>query len=189
MKKSLFFVFAFLFLTGCISPEERAAATYRMEQTLKNQCTQKLGFQVGTSNYMQCQMFYEEMMEVWGISLNYASFYKSDKLARNIETQNATCLRYWGSESIEKTALWECVRKIGQEQIDEVARQKELKEKEEILTRSIASGQIQANEEARLQERIEAERDRVAKETGKPHKKVECKTYHKSNGYIQVKCK
>ena len=51
------------------------------------------------------------------------------------------------------------------------------------------SGKKDADAERRLQERIDAERDRVAQETGKRPSKVKCKTYEKSNGYIQVKCK
>jgi hypothetical protein len=187
--KKYFLMFLLFALSGCISPEERAAATYRMEQVLSSQCSQKLGFKSGTQSYMKCQMFYESMMNVWGISFDYASFYTSDRLANRISEQNKKCARYWGEGSIDKSALWDCIQDIGQKEIDEAAHQKELKEKEEMLTRSIAAGQTQANEEARLQERIDAERERVAKETGKNPKKIQCKTYHKSNGYIQVKCK
>ena len=187
MKK--YFLFFVFLLSACVSPEEQAAAKYRMEQTLKVQCSQTLGFHLGTPQYMQCQMFYEDMLDVWNISFGYPSFSTSDRLERSIQEQNAKCLRYWGSENIDKKSLWTCVHQLGQEAIAEKAHQKELKEQEQMLTRSIASGQTQANEEARLQERIDAERERVAKETGKPPKKVKCKTYYKSNGYIQVKCK
>lgn len=188
MKKLLFILSVFSLL-GCVSPEERAAAKYRIEQTLKTQCSQTLGFAAGTSQYMQCQMFYEDMFDIWNVSLSYPSFYDSNRLARSIQEQNATCIRYWGNTNIDKKALWSCVYQLGQEAIEEKAHQKELEEQEEMLTRSIAAGQTQANENARLQERIDAERERVAKETGKPPKKVKCKTYRKSNGYIQVKCK
>ena len=188
MKKYISLIVLF-FLVGCVSPEEQAAAKYRMEQALKTQCSQTLGFSVGTSQYMECQMFYEDMLDTWNVSFSYPSFYTSDRLARLIQEQNSKCLRYWGTQNIDKKALWSCVYQLGLEAIEEKAHQKELEEKEKMLTRSIAAGQTQANEEARLQERIDAERDRVAKETGKPPKKVKCKTYHKSNGYIQVKCK
>ena len=73
--------------------------------------------------------------------------------------------------------------------IEEYKRQKELKEQEDMLTRSISAGQKQANENTQLQERIDAERMRVAKETGKNPKKIECTTRTYSNGYIKVKCK
>ena len=67
--------------------------------------------------------------------------------------------------------------------------QKELQEREDVLTRSIANGQKDADAERRLQDRIDAEREWVAKEKKKKPSKVKCKTYEKSNGYIQVKCK
>ena len=72
---------------------------------------------------------------------------------------------------------------------DGTKHEKELKEQEEMLTRSIAAGQKEANDDARLQARIDAERERVARETGKNPKKIYCTTSTKSNGYIKVKCK
>ena len=78
---------------------------------------------------------------------------------------------------------------LGEKKIEKLKHEKELKEQEEMLTRSIAAGQKEANDASKLQDRIDAERERVAKETGKNPKKIECKTYNKSNGYIQVKCK
>ena len=64
-----------------------------------------------------------------------------------------------------------------------------LKEEEEMLTRSIAQGQKQANDDARIQERVDAERMRVAQLTGKNPKKINCTTRQSSNGYVKVKCK
>ena len=187
--KKLGILFICLGLCGCISPEERAAAQYRMRETLKNQCGQTLGFQAGTQDYMNCQMFYDKVMEANHFYISNASFRSSDSLNAYIKNQNETCYYYWGSNNIDKKALWDCVYKIGNEEIEEAKHQKELKEQEELLTRSISAGQKEANDDRRLQERIEAERERVAKETGKHPKNVTCKTYNKSNGYIQVKCK
>ena len=64
-----------------------------------------------------------------------------------------------------------------------------MEEKQKMLTESIAEGQRQANDDARLQERIDAERERVAAATGKSQGKIKCTTHTKSNGYVQIKCK
>ena len=106
-----------------------------------------------------------------------------------MDSLNDRCARYWGQEGISGQNLWTCVQLFGNKQIEQAKHEQELKEQEEMLTRSIAAGQKEANDDARLQARIDAERERVARETGKNPKKIKCTTRTQSNGYIKVKCK
>jgi len=189
MKKVGLIALVCLGLVSCVSEQERRESAYRYEQTLRNQCEHTLGFSAGTKKYMECRMFYDKVMKYSDFNVNSMSFNQAQKIQDYIDSETRKCRNYWGKEGMEKSALWACIKERGQEQIDEAVHQKELQEKEEMLTRAISAGQKEANDDNRLQERIDAERERVAKETGKNPKKIECKTYTKSNGYIQVKCK
>ena len=188
MRQSVLIFLGIFTLTACVSEQEQREATYRQEQVLRNQCEHVLGFRPGTQGYMNCRMFYDKVIQ-YDIGSGTISFSRVQSIQRRIDSSTQTCQSYWGSDNMSKTALWSCIQQREQEMIDEAIHQKELKEQEEMLTRSIAAGQKAANDDNRLQERIDAERDRVAKATGKNPKKIKCKTYNKSNGYIQVKCK
>ena len=188
MTKLKYVLGGFLLISACVSEQEQREATYRYEEVMRNQCGQTLGFPSGTEGYMNCRMFYDEVFEYAGLN-GTKSFSRVGQIQKRIEERNNECRRYWGQDGITRSALWSCIQKKENAFIDEAIHQKELKEKEEMLSRSIASGQKDADAEARLQARIDAERDRVAAETGKRPSKVKCKTYEKSNGYIQVKCK
>lgn len=176
-------------LAACVSEQEQREAAYRYEQTMRNQCEHTLGFTAGTQGYMECRMFYDKVLKHANLGTGSWSFSKAQQVQNRIDSTTTTCRNYWGRDNMAQSALWACIKDREQEAIDEAIHQKELKEKEEMLTRAIATGQKEANDDNRLQERIEAERERVAKETGKNPKKIKCKTYNKSNGYIQVKCK
>lgn len=188
MKKSIFFMLC-LALTACVSEQERQESMYRHESTMRNQCEHKMGFKTGTQDYMNCRVFYDEYFEMMGYSVDYMSFSKAQNIKNQVDGLNTQCERYWGKAGIAGENLWACVKMLGEKKIEKLKHEKELKEQEEMLTRSIAAGQKEANDASKLQDRIDAERERVAKETGKNPKKIECKTYNKSNGYIQVKCK
>lgn len=189
MFKYLSYVLPSLLLIGCVSEQERYESMYRYEQTMRNQCEHALGFKTGTQNYMNCRMFYDEYLSAKGYDTEYMSFSKAQNIQNQISDLNNQCSRYWGTTGISGVNLWNCVQKLGNKTIQEYNHQKELKEQEDMLTRSISAGQKQANENTQLQERIDAERMRVAKETGKNPKKIECTTRTYSNGYIKVKCK
>ena len=103
--KKVSLLFICLWLCGCVSPEERAAAQYRMRETLKTQCMQTLGFKAGTQDYMNCQMFQDKVMEANHFYISNASFRSSDLLDAYIKNQNETCYYYWGSNNIDKKAL------------------------------------------------------------------------------------
>ncbi len=188
MKKIIMLV-SCLSLMACVSEQERQESLYRFEETMRNQCEHQLGFRTGTQNYMNCRMFYDEYLTAQGYSLDYMSFSTAQSIQNQIGLLNSQCSRYWGTSGISGNNLWACVQQLGNKTIQEAAHQKELKEQEELLTRSISAGQTDAYDSARLQDRIDAEREKVAKATGKNPKKVECRTYTKSNGYVQVKCK
>ena len=188
MKRIILFL-ACIGLAGCVSEQEQREAAYRLEQTMRNQCEHTLGFPAGTQSYMECRMFYDKVLKYSSIDSSYMSFSNAQKIQNRIDATTQKCRNYWGRDNMQKSALWTCIKDQEQEAIDEAIHQKELRENEEMLTRAIASGQKEANDDNRLQERIDAERERVAKETGKNPKKIKCKTYNKSNGYIQVKCK
>ena len=188
MTKFLLLVGCFA-LWSCVSEEERAASMYQYETTMRNQCVHKLGFQTGTQNYMNCRIFYDEYLESIGYSTSGMSFSKAQTIQTRIDELNNQCARYWGQSGIAGQHLWSCVQTFGNKQIEKTKHEKELKEQEEMLTRSIAAGQKEANEASKLQDRIDAERERVARETGKNPKKIRCTTSKKSNGYIKVKCK
>ena len=188
MKRIILFLVG-IGLTSCVNEQERRESAYRFEQTMRNQCEHTLGFPAGTQGYMECRMFYDKVLKYADIDTNYMSFSKAQQIQNRIDATTNKCLSYWGRDNMAKSSLWSCIKDQGQEAIDEAIHQKELKEQEDMLTRAIASGQKEANDDNRLQERIDAERERVAKETGKNPKKIKCKTYNKSNGYIQVKCK
>ena len=188
MKKMLLLMTC-LPLLGCVSEQEQRESLYRYEETMRNQCEHVLGFRTGTQNYMNCRVFYDEYLEATGHATSYMSFSKAQSIQREVDDLNNQCSRYWGQEGISGQYLWSCIQVFGNKQIEQAKREKELKEQEEMLTRSIAAGQKEANDDARLQERIDAERERVARETGKKLKKVKCTTRTQSNGYIKVKCK
>ncbi len=192
MNKKTVISLIFLVLTGCVSEQERNESRYMYEQALLDQCQHILGFQKGTQNYMNCRMFYNSYFKTLGYDMAYPSYSKANKVQRDIQRVNSQCTYFWGTDEVtkvNKVALWSCTQKIVQEEMDEIKHQKELEEKQKMLTDSIAEGQKKANDNARLQERINAERERVAASTGKSPSKIKCKTYTKSNGYIQVKCK
>ena len=175
--------------TACVSEQEQREATYRYEQTMRNQCEHTLNFQPGTQGYMDCRMFYDKVLNAANLTGGTMSFSVVQNIQSRIKSTTKTCQTYWGTDGMPSSALWSCIREREQAFIDEAAHQKELQEQEEVLSRAFASGQKEANDDNRLQERIEAERLRVAQETGKNPKKVNCRTSTKANGYIQVKCK
>ena len=187
--KNLFVLVPCLALMACVSEQEQRESMYRYEETMRNQCEHSLGFPTGTQNYMNCRMFYDEYLNSQGYDTSYMSFSKAQNIQNQVDNLNTQCSRYWGREGISGANLWACVQQLGNKAIQDAQHQKELKEQEEMLSRSISAGQTEAYDNARLQERIDAERDRVAKATGKNPKKIDCRTYTKSNGYIQVKCK
>ena len=180
---------ACLILTACVSEQERRESMYRYEETMRNQCEHTLGFSVGTQGYMDCRMFYDEYLPAAGYSTTSMSFSNAQRIQDQINELNNQCARYWGTSGISGANLWNCVQKLGNKTIEEAEHQRELKEEEEMLTRSIAQGQKQANDDARIQERVDAERMRVAQLTGKNPKKINCTTRQSSNGYVKVKCK
>ena len=189
MKKHLKLILPCLVLMGCVSEQEQRESMYRYEQTMRNQCEHTLGFAVGTQNYMNCRMYYDEYLPVAGYSTTSMSFSNAQNIQNHIDALNNQCARYWGTSGIGGANLWNCIQQLGNKVIDEAEHQKELKEKQEMLTRSIADGQKEAIEDTRLQERVEAERMRVAQLTGKNPKKINCTTRQSSNGYVKVKCK
>ena len=189
MKKQLLFWILPLMLGACVSDQERRESMYRYEQTMRNQCDQTMGFAPGTQNYMDCRMHYDEYLKAVGYDTSYMTFYKAQNIQNKIDTLNSKCSRYWGKEGISGNYLWRCIQQLSQQEMAQAKHEKELKEQEEMLSRSISAGQTEAYENARLQSRIDAERERVARTTGKNPKKIYCSTYTKSNGYIQVKCK
>ena len=176
-------------LCSCISQEERTAAKNRINSTLNHQCSVTMGFRQGTEEYMQCRMFYDDVLRYKNIDLDYLSLSSADSFRVKMEDLNKTCTEYLGNFNPPPGAIWNCVRKKEQDTIDAAIRKKELKEEEEMRERSLSSALKEANADERLQKRIEEERERVAAETGKRPSKVDCRTYEKSNGYIQVKCK
>lgn len=188
MKKTIYVLGACFLISACVSEQEQREASYRYEEVMRNQCEHTLGLAAGTEGYMNCRMFYDEVLEYAGLT-GTKSFSRVNQIQKRIEATNTECRRYWGRDNMTQSALWSCVQKKENAFIDEATHQKELQEKEDVLTRSIANGQKDADAERRLQDRIDAERERVAKEKGKRPSKVKCKTYEKSNGYIQVKCK
>lgn len=187
--KKMFLLMTCLTLGACVSEQEQRESMYRYEETMRNQCEHALGFRTGTQGYMNCRVFYDEYLDSLGYSTSSMSFSRAQTIQRQVDALNNQCSRYWGQEGISGQYLWNCVQMFGNKQIEQAKHEKELKEQEEMLTRSIAAGQKEANDDARLQERIDAERERVARETGKNPKKIYCTTSTKSNGYIKVKCK
>lgn len=176
-------------LCSCISVEERTAAKNRMNSTLNQQCSVTMGFKLGTEEYMQCRMFYDDVLRYRNININNMSLSSADSFRVEMEDLNKTCMEYLGNFNPPPGAIWNCVHKKEQDAIDAAIRKKELKEEEEMRQRSLSNAMKDANADERLQKRIDEERERVAAETGKRPSKVKCKTYEKSNGYIQVKCK
>ena len=189
MNKKWLFVVMALLVSACVSEQERRESLYRYEQTMRNQCEHRLGFSAGTSNYMSCRMFYDEYLTEMGYTSDGMSYNKADRIQSKIDELNNQCSMYWGVEGISGQYLWSCIQTLAGKAMEKAKHERELKEKEEVLTRSIAAGQKEANNDARLQERIEEERMRVAKLKGKNPKKINCSTTTQSNGYIKVKCK
>ncbi len=188
-KNALFFIIVCALLSGCISPEERAASKNRMNSILNQQCSVTMGFKQGTKDYMNCRMFYDDVLRYQGIDITYMSLTRVDRFRVNLEDLNQTCMQYLGNFKPKAGEIWECVHKKEKDKIDEAIRKQQLKEQEEMQQRAISSALKEANDDARLQERIDAERNRVAAEKGVRPSDVTCKTYHKRNDYIQVKCK
>lgn len=175
MKNSLLVLsLACLCLSGCISAEERAAARYRMNTILDQQCAVAMGFRQGTNQYMECRMFYDDVLTSREITLNYMSLSTVNNFKMDLDDLNRTCMQYLGNMNPPAGAIWGCVKK---------------KEQEESQRRAISGALKEANEDSKLQDRILAERNRVAAEKNKRPSDVTCRTYDKGNGYTQVKCK
>lgn len=190
MKNNLLVLsIACLCLSGCISAEERAAARYRMNTILDQQCAVAMGFRQGTNQYMECRMFYDDVLTSREIKLNYMSLSTVNNFKMDLDDLNRTCMQYLGNMNPPAGAIWGCVKKKEQAQIDERLRKQRLKEQEESQRRAISGALKEANEDSKLQDRILAERNRVAAEKNKRPSDVTCRTYDKGNGYTQVKCK
>ena len=128
VRKSLLLITTCCLLSSCISLEERRAAAFRVEQILQTQCSQTMGLKQGTQDYMDCRMFYEEVLDWDGVDLDYMSLGTAERIGRRIEQLNYQCRSYWGTSNVNKSALWSCVQQKEQEIIDEKIHQKELKE-------------------------------------------------------------
>ena len=168
-------------LCGCISEQEQREAAYRYEQFMQQQCSKTLGFQAGSEGYMNCRMFYDRVFDYNRLD-GTKSFYLVERIQNYVTDTTMRCRSYWGSpQAMDKSALWSCITRIEEERIAEIIRQKELDDFKNSLK--------EADKERRLQERIDAERHRVAREKRKRPSDVDCKVYHKWTGYDQVKCK
>lgn len=184
MKKSIFILGACLMVSACISEQEQREATYRYEQLMRGQCETTLGFTAGTEGYMNCRMFYDNLFDYAELT-GTMSYNRVQRMQNRVYETTNECRRYWGHDNMDKASLWACIRQKEQAFIDEVIHERELREQEEILRRSLK----EADEERELNHRIDKERMRVAREKHKRPEDVKCKTYTKKHGYIQVKCK
>ena len=173
-------------LTACISEEERLGSQYQFQSIIQDQCEQ-MGFKMGTTQSMQCQMFYEDVFK-YEID-NYWSYSRVQQVENKMYQMRDQCQNYWGNKQISPSALWLCVQKKGQAMKEQAEHERQLKEQEELMRNAIADGQKSAYEDARIQARIDEERNRVAQLTGKNPKKIYCSTSTKANGYVKVKCK
>ena len=186
MKTKFLLLLSAFFLVSCVSEEEQRAAAYRQEEFLRAQCAQ-FGFSAGTQDYMSCRMFYADYLQAFGYESAY-SLRGVQNMQAKVNDLTNRCSQYWGYSGVG-AYLWPCIQQLGQKQIEQMRHAKELEEQEAMLTRSIAAGQREANEESRIQGLIDAERARVAAATGKNPKKIYCSTSTRSNGYVSVKCK
>jgi len=188
MSKKFFVFFLCFVLTACVSEEERRAANYRYDEVLSHQCTNNLGFYPGTQNYMSCRMFYDDYFTSLG-DTKWMSLSSVRTIQNKIDTLNGKCYSYWGQSGTANADIWPCIQYFAKRDIEEARRQKELEEQKRAMRDAFADAQREANEDARVQARIDEERARVAAATGKNPKKIYCTTSTKSNGYIKVKCK
>jgi len=188
MKNTKWILIPCLLLTACISEQEQREASYRFEQLMRGQCEQTLGFRSGTEGYMNCRMFYDNLFEYAGLT-GTMSYYRVQQIQNRVYETTNECRRYLGQSNMDKKALWACIQQKEQDYIDDVIHERELQEQEEILTRSIANGQKEANEDFELSRKIEAERMKVAREKHKKPSEVHCKTHTKMNGRVKIKCK
>ena len=182
MKKTIFTLLACLALTACISEQEQLEATNQYRQLMQNQCANILGFRAGSEGYMECQMFYEGLFDYEGMT-GTMSFSRVSSIRNRVNRTTNDCRRYWGADQMDKSALWACIHRTEQERIDEIIHQREMREQEEILRRTIEA----AEEEKELNRRIEKERMRVAHEKHKRPEDVRCKTKNK-HGHVKVYC-
>ena len=184
MKNTKWILIPCLLLTACISEQEQREANYRFEELMKGQCEQTLGFAAGTEGYMNCRMFYDNLFDYAGL-MGTMSYYRVQRIQNRVYETTNECRRYWGKDNMDKGALWACIQQKEQAYIDDVIHDRELREQEEALTRSMK----EADRERELNHRIERERMKVAREKHKRPSDVKCKTYNKKHGYVQVKCK
>lgn len=172
-------------LVGCISEQERFAAHQKLEDVLETQCEQKMGFQKGTQAYMQCRTFYDGILQEEGFSSDYYGLGTVLGFENKIDEANEHCATLWGNMPKRAAVLWPCVQERLQADANRVIHERELREQRQMYK----GAAVEANNDIYLKERIDAEREKVSKETGKSPSKINCRTYPKSNGYVQIKCK
>ena len=178
---TLFFIIS---LGGCVLFEDYQANRYRLEYRLQTLCSQGIGAQQSSAAYAECRIFYDKLMIQYGVNQSRPSSYQISQLTERAEQLAQRCRSY----GLSQAKIWDCMQEQETMQAEEYERQKIAQEKEAAMQRSIASGLKEANEAERRQDMIDAERERVMKETGKRASEVDCKVYEKWNGAVVVKC-
>ena len=187
MRKFLFIIL--LGITACVSDAERQEALYRYESLIRNQCSQTLAFPIGTHSFIDCRRFYNDWFASLEIDTHSLSNSKAKYLEDLVVSLNQTCRIYWGGADIVPDELWRCIQDRAKLETSVFRHQKQLDEQEDILLRKIATGKAEANERVLWQERVEAERQKVAREKGKRIDQVKCRTIKKMNGDLKVRCR
>lgn len=184
MKKA-FVLIPLILLSGCISAEEQQAAHYRLEQVLMTQCSETMGFKKGTTEYLKCRTFYETITPDEGFSSDYYGVGAVMGFEDKITEVNTHCTNLLGATNPKAGQIWPCVQEKHTQEVAKIKHDREMQEQQRLMTSSMEK----AEADNRLQERILAERERVAAATGKKPQDVTCRTYYKSESYTQIKCK
>ena len=180
------FIGAFLgFFAYSVVSDQGRMAEARYAEALETQCAENLGFSKSSADYINCVSLYQRLFVAydWEIPPNNLSIFSA--MERKIEQLNNTCGWEEGMPTVGQRQVWECIYLQGSVEMTQIEKQREREWQEESLVRALD----RANEENRLQIRIDRERERVAYEKGKKIEKVRCYTTTKSNGYVKVKCK
>lgn len=188
MNKLLLLILC-LMVGACVSEQEQREAMNRFEETIRNQCVNRLGFVVATQEYMNCRMYYDEYLSAIGYNVSSMSFSKVQGIQGKIDSLNQQCSHYWGASDISNSDLWSCIQRLGNKVVNEAERKKELQEEEDMLKRSIVEAHKEASDDAYIKERIEIERMKLAQLTGKNPQKIYCTHRQSLNGYVKVDCK
>ena len=109
------------------------AAEARYQSVLQRQCTEVLGFEEGSEQNMNCQLFYEKLFRrLYHIS-DLTNLSTVNRVEAKIEKLNTTCQNRYGDQTIPSDVLWNCIQQQGELERAESTYQERRQERRDLL--------------------------------------------------------